>query len=298
MKYTLILFLIFFSLNINANFFPDKKEYENVLKKNFEHEDQRISYFIYYPNPKKNKEDKFYIIFHGETSKAEDFLNKTRIYTNIKNENAGFIAFNSTASDWYSHPRKNLKDKDFIIKLLEKIEKTSFKKFNIIGYSSGGTFVNELLCEGKIPKTMNNILTVNASGKKEWIENCIIPEKINYYSILGDQDDYYSYDGSIERNNKYKIPEENFSNLEDYFNMLRIKMNCSNESVTTRIEKDISDNSYVEHNVFRCSNKNRNNLELFKSIGMGHNFPNIIDYSLEDFRGNTNFDINIIDIFN
>ena len=298
MKYIITLIIFFFSLNINASFFPDKKEYENVLKKNFEHEEQKISYFIYYPNPKKNIKKEIYIIFHGETSKAEDFLNKTRLYTNIKNENAAFIAFNSSASDWYSHTRKNIKDKDFIIKLLNRIEKTGFNKFNIIGYSSGGSFVNELICEGSIPAKMNNILTINSSGKKEWIENCKIPNNLNYNSILSEKDDYYTYDGTIKRNNKYKIPEESFINMSEYFNLFRIKMNCSNESVTTSIEKDISDNSYIEHNVYRCSNKNRNNMELFKGIEMGHNLPNVIDYSLEDFRGNTNFDIRIIDIFN
>ena len=196
------------------------------------------------------------------------------------------------------HSRKNIKDKDFIIKLLNRIEKTGFNKFNIIGYSSGGSFVNELICEGSIPAKMNNILTINSSGKKEWIENCKIPNNLNYNSILSEKDDYYTYDGTIKRNNKYKIPEESFINMSEYFNLFRIKMNCSNESVTTSIEKDISDNSYIEHNVYRCSNKNRNNMELFKGIEMGHNFPNVIDYSLEDFRGNTNFDIRIIDIFN
>ena len=130
MKYIITLIIFFFSLNINASFFPDKKEYENVLKKNFEHEEQKISYFIYYPNPKKNIKKEIYIIFHGETSKAEDFLNKTRLYTNIKNENAAFIAFNSSASDWYSHTRKNIKDKDFIIKLLT-VSKMIFSTLSI-----------------------------------------------------------------------------------------------------------------------------------------------------------------------
>lgn len=298
MKYILLLVTSLFSLNINASFFPDKKEQEHVLKKNFEHEEQKISYFIYYPNDKKNINKEIYIIFHGETSKAEDFLNKTGLYTKIKNKNAAFIAFNSTASDWYSHKRKNIKDKDFIIKLLKKIEKTGFKKFNIIGYSSGGSLINELICEGSLPSKMNNILTVNSSGKKEWIESCKIPNNLNYYSILSELDDYYSYDLSIKRNKKYKVAEESFINMKEYFNLFRIKMNCSDESITTSIEKDISDNSYMEHNVYRCSSKNRNNIELFKGIGMGHNFPNVIDYSLEDFRGNTNFDIRILEVFN
>lgn len=299
MKYIFLLSaLLMFNANANSNFFPDKKEQEHVLKKNFEHEDQKISYFIYHPNNKKNIKKEMYIIFHGETSKAEDFLNKTRLYTEIRNKNAAFIAFNSTASDWYSHKRKNIKDKDFIVKLLRKIEKTGFDKFNIIGYSSGGSLINELICEGSLPFKMNNILTVNASGKKEWIENCKIPNNLNYYSIISELDDYYSYDLSIKRNKKYKIPEDSFISMKEYFNLFRVKINCSDESIETNIEKDISDKSYIKHNIYRCSSKNRNNIELFKGIGMGHNFPNVIDYSLEDFRGNTNFDIRVLDIFN
>jgi poly(3-hydroxybutyrate) depolymerase len=299
MKYILLVILLTFNFKTIAasNFFPNSKEEGNVLKKKFEYEDQEISYFIYYPKSTiKNSNNDFYIIFHGETSKAEDFLNKTRLYNNIKNENKGFIAFESTASDWFSHKRKNIKDKDFIKKLLIRLSKTRFRNFNIIGYSSGGSFVNDMLCKKELPEEMNNILTVNSSGKEIWIENCEVPNNLNYYSILGEDDDYYAYSNKENKNKKYKLPDEDFLETFNYFNLLRVKMNCSDKSIQTQIEKDISDNSYIENYIYSCSNKNKNNLQLFKGIKMGHNFPEVIDYSLEDFRGNTNLDIKIISI--
>ena len=299
MKYFIILIILFFNTNLfSKGFFPKDLEEGNVLKKNMEYEGQKISYFIYYPKFKNRSQyDDFYILFHGETSKAEDFLNKTRLYNNIKNKEKGFIAFESTASDWYAHKRKNIKDREFIKRLLDKIAKeTRFKKFHLIGYSSGGSLINDMLCKNELPERMNNILTVNSSGKKEWIKDCEMPENLNYYSVLGTNDDYYTYEDKSKQNNKHKLPEENYLSTFEYFNLWRIKMNCSNDSISTRIEKEISDNSYVENHIYSCNTEFKNNLQLFKAIDMGHNFPEVIDYSLEDFRGNSNLDINILSI--
>lgn len=297
MKYFIILTLLLSNSLFAQGFFPNQKQEGNVLKKNMEYEGEVISYFIYYPKSTiDNSEDDFFVLFHGETSKAEDFLNKTRLYNNIKNLDRGFIAFQSTANDWFSHKRKNIKDREFIKKILERLAKTKFKNFNIIGYSSGGTLVNDMLCKNEFPKEMKNILTVNSSGQKNWMDDCKMPEDIKYYSILGTEDDYYTFENKSKQNNKYKIPEKNFLTTSEYFNEWRIKMNCSDNFINTRIEKNIADNSFVENYIYSCSNKNNNKLQLFKIIDMGHNFPEVIDYSLEDFRGNTNLDIEILSI--
>ena len=111
-----------------------------------------------------------YFIFHGETSKAEDFLNKTDLHSKIVTDGNSFISFNSSANDWFSHKRKNIKDEDFILKLINKAQKYKsggiyrYKDFKIIAYSSGASLINRFICNDKL-RNINNYLLINGSGK-------------------------------------------------------------------------------------------------------------------------------------
>lgn len=291
---------LLFTTNIKANnFFPNKEQLGHVVKKKFKFEEQEVSYFIYMPKTLDSRSlQNMNIIFHGEYSNAEDFLNKTQIFNKLKNKNESMIAFNSSSNDWFSNKRKYIKDKKFIKNILNELLKLNYKKYKIYAYSSGGTFVNNLICEDNQLSKIRNIVTINASGKKEWLDNCEIPYNLNYKAVIGTEDDYYTYENKEKKSKKHKLPEEDFLTMKEFYEKLRIKLNCSNEKIKTQIEENITDETFVIKNSFICNSKNKNNFDLYIIEKMGHNYPNAIDYPLEDFRGRSNKDIKIYEMLN
>jgi hypothetical protein len=302
-KHFFLFALIYLSASVNANsFLPQDKQLNNVVFKKTMFEEQEISYFAYLASEKElNKEKQerkdFYFIFHGESTKSEFFLNKTGLHNQIMRTRQGFISFNSTSNDWFSNKRQNIKDEKFIFNMFNFVVKeTEYENYNIIAYSSGASLINKFLCEGKINGKIKKIILINGSGKKEWINNCKSIKNKNIFIVSGTEDDYYTYDEKTKKNEKYKTAQEDYLTMKEYNKELRIKLNCSKETVESEIENEIDDNSYIKQYNHSCNIKEGNNFEKYIIEGMGHNMLNTIKYSLEDFRGNTNKDIKLLDI--
>jgi hypothetical protein len=296
-------------LNIFAdNYIPSIEQQDNIVLKKVMYKEQEINYFIYMTSQKKLKKQKekindktMYFIFHGETSKAEDFLNKTDLHNKIITNNDSFIAFNSSANDWFSHERKNIKDNAFILNLIKKAQNIKFsgiygyKNYKVIAYSSGGSLVNKFICENKI-KNIEKYLIINSSGKEDWLNNCSLLKNKNISLINSDKDDYYTYEDIKNKNKKYKLSSDDFLTLKDYQNKKRIKLNCSSESISSEIDNTLEDSSHITYKSYNCNNKN--NLEIYTLHYAGHNIPNTKNLGLEDFRGVENKDIYVFDIIN
>jgi len=293
--------------NINA-LFPNEKEKDNIVLKRVDYKEQEISYFIYMPSRNKMLKDKesvsnktMYFIFHGETTSAENFLNKTDLHTKIINNNNSFIAFNSTANDWFSHEKKNFKDESFILNLIRIVQKRKndgiygYKNYKIIAYSSGASLVNKFICEGTL-SNIDSYALVNGSGKEDWLNNCNNLSKQNIKIINSEEDDYYTYDNKEKKNQRYKTPESDFMTLSSYQNKLRIKLNCEDNPIESMIDNSMEDSSSVSLYSYSC--KNKSNLDIYTLHYAGHNFPSAINFGLEDFRGTINKDINVYDILN
>lgn len=177
------------------------------------------------------------------------------------------------------------------------LKNTDYNNYNIIAYSSGASLINKLICEGKINSKIKNIITINGSGKSEWLSACKEIKRKNIYNYLGTENDYYGFDKK-NQNKEYKIPSSDFLEMEKFYNELRIKLNCDSDAVINEIDNDTEDESSVLSYSYSCNIKSGNNFQNYIIKGMGHNLPNTIKLPLEDFRGNTNKDINILNIMN
>lgn len=309
LKIYLLLVIGFFSFNLSANseFFPNEEQKNNILLKKIKYKEQELSYFIYIPSNKKLKKiDKLidnttmYFIFHGETSKSEDFLNKTDLHSKIIADGNSFISFNSSANDWFSQERKNIKDNDFILNLINYTQQYVFgifgyKDFKVIAYSSGASLVNKFICEDSI-KNISKYILINGSMKEDWLNNCNPLKEKNIVLVNSTKDDYYTYDDLSFKNEKYKMADEDFLTINDYSDKMRIKLNCSSDPVISEIDNTLEDSSLVNYELYSCINKNK--LEIYNLVDAGHNMPNTKNYSLEDFRGIENKDIYIYNIIN
>ncbi len=288
-KILLLSILTLFSFNSEANIFPSDQQYGKIIQKELNFREDKINYFIYFPKEFKkiNKEKEIFLIFHGHYSKAEDFLNKTNLANELKNKNKTFIVFNSNANDWFSHKSKNEKDKMFISEMFEYIN-SRFNKINIIGYSSGGTLINEILCNN-YAKKVSRVIVNNASVTESNLK-CNL-RGIEYIYIAGNKENYYGFE---KKNN------DTYLSLSDSKDYIRRSLNCNNDFISLEIEKDISDNTFAKQFVYNCSQKENNKFQYIEIQDMGNNFINTIPddvLKLKDFEGNTNKDIKITDFF-
>ncbi len=286
-KILLSILLALNTYNANAAIFPDKPQLGSVVLKEINFKEEKIKYFVYMPkdHQKINKEKEIFLIFHGNYSKAEDFLNKTNLANELKNKDKTFIVFESTANDWFSHKSKNEKDKLFFNEMFNYIN-DRFEKITLIGYSSGGTLINEILCNNyskKISKVIVNNASVSQNNLKCNIKN------IDYTYIVGNLESYYGF----SKNN-----QDTFLSLLDSKEYIRRNLDCSNDFINLEIEKEISDNTFAKQFIYNCSQKNNNNFQYIEIEGMGNNFINTIPdeiLKLKDFEGYTNKDIKITD---
>lgn len=159
----------------------------------------------------------------------------------------------------------------------------------IIGYSSGATLANEILCGNKIK--INGIVNFAGTITSE-IENCKIDLKnFKYLQISGSKDDFYGFNNLKERNNNYKeAPYNTFplllsqDKIGDFFN-------CKNSVEIDMYDKDIEDYSNIIKKDYQCKENSKNKYRVLNILGMGHNWFKHRDYDYNDFRGKSNGDI-------
>lgn len=285
--FLLYILLLISSFELNASIMPTEKQLGHIVKKEINYKEENINYFIYIPkNHKKvNKDKEIILIFHGNYSKSEDFLNKTNLANELKNKDKSFIVFESSANNWFSHKSKNEKDKLFIEEMFNYIN-DRFNKITLIGYSTGGTLINELLCKS-FAKKISRVIVNNSSVTKNDI-NCKI-KNLDYIFIAGSLESYYGFD---KKNN-----EEYLSILESK-EYIRRNLDCTSDFISLEIEKEISDNTFAQQYVHNCNQKNGNKFQYIQIEGMGNNFINTVSddiLELKDFEGLTNKDIKIIE---
>lgn len=220
-KYILLVLSCFLSFNLNAGIFPEEKQWGNVIQKEINFKEESIKYFIYFPKnfKKVNKEKEIILIFHGNYSKSEDFLNKTNLANEFKNKDKSFIVFESSANDWFSHKSKNEKDKLFISEMFQYIN-DRFNKITLIGYSSGGTLINEILCNSYAKKVSKVI--VNNSSITEENMKCNL-KGLEYIYIAGNKENYYGYD---------KKNKDVYLSILDSKDYIRRNLNCTNDFIS------------------------------------------------------------------
>lgn len=285
--FLLYILLLISSFQLNASIMPTDKQLGHIVKKEINYKEENINYFIYIPkNHKKvNKDKEIILIFHGNYSKSEDFLNKTNLANELKNKDKSFIVFESSANNWFSHKSKNEKDKLFIEEMFNYIN-DRFNKITLIGYSTGGTLINEFLCKS-FAKKISRVIVNNSSVTKNDI-NCKI-KNLDYIFIAGSLESYYGFD---KKNN-----EEYLSILESK-EYIRRNLDCTSDFISLEIEKEISDNTFAQQYVHNCNQKNGNKFQYIQIEGMGNNFINTVSddiLELKDFEGLTNKDIKIIE---
>jgi poly(3-hydroxybutyrate) depolymerase len=294
MKNFICLLILLISTN---SFAQDNKEtqefngsmFGKILKRNVDYKEQEISYFTYIPQIKTS--DKLYIVLHGEYSKSEDFFRMTNLHKSIIPQNT-MLAFNASGMDWFSNIKKNKLDKEIIYKIIRKYKKRlSLKKVYLIGYSSGGTLANEIMCSGEVK--IDGIANINGSISLNVADKCKTIIEIKYLQVIGTSDDYYTYNNLDNKNTEFKSPTNEFVTLEKTNQKLKQILNCPESSSFPMADANKEDNSKIIENNFLCKYKEKNKFKLLLIEGMGHTWPNNNSFDLSDFRGIVNKDINL-----
>jgi poly(3-hydroxybutyrate) depolymerase len=296
LKMKIIICLLVALISINT-FAEDKKEtlefngkmFGKILKRNIDYKEQEISYFTYIPL--RNRGKNLYVVLHGEYSKSEDFFKMTNLHKSIIPQNT-MLAFNSSAMDWFSNIKKNKLDKELIYKIIRKYKKRlDLENVYLIGYSSGATFANEIMCSGEVK--IDGVANINGSISQNVANKCKNITNMRYLQAIGTADDYYTYQDLNNQTNQFKLPTNEFLTLDETNKKLMQMLNCPESTSFPIDDSNKDDNSTIMENNFLCKYKEKNKFKLLKFEKMGHTWPNNNSFDLSDFRGVVNKDINL-----
>jgi hypothetical protein len=281
--------LLFSGLSYSSSYlnkFTIKNEnYNKLIKKPFIYMDNKVSYFTYISTKPVIGDKNLYVIFHGEYSKSEKFLKMTSIQKNII-PNHHFLMPNSVSDSWFNLDTKDINKS--IVKKMISIYKNKYHIDNvyIIGYSSGATFANELICDGLV---VDGFLNVNGSISEKTLDNCNQIKKIKYYFSYGKKDDYYTYNDKSKINKDFKKPNINHYTLSDFENKFSKHLLC--DTPVAFPYKNIDTN--IELVGYTCDYDLLNRFNVVRINDMGHNWPYNNKFDFVDFRGKTNNNIDL-----
>jgi poly(3-hydroxybutyrate) depolymerase len=271
--------------NFADAFLAKESDSSHLIKKPVRYNEKLLSYFVQMP-PSHDFNGDLYIMFHGESSKAQRFLKMTSAHKKISSE-AIMLIPDATADDWFYQ-----KEHDFtvhwITNLIE-LYKTEYKPKRIIGvgYSSGATFLNELVCSGRLD--LDVVLSVGGSMQSE--KPCNAVTGLKYVHIVGDKDDYYGFNSIKERNSKYKLPTTNALPLNTFSSYWSDILGCEGFSKFNLSDIVPDDDSSPIRMEYNCDYQRKNSYTLLLLEGAGHNWSNNNMFGYSDFRGVENKDI-------
>jgi predicted esterase len=291
----IILTITFSSSAISSSFFIDNNNIGKITKKNVKFISDTFSFYAYVPKERLNS--KMYVVMHGEYSKTKEFFEMTSLQKSFEPESL-FLSPDSINDDWFND-KKIKENKTMLNKLIKDyINKYRIKELYFIGYSTGGLFASNIACDYE---EFKGIALINSPLNNESFKSCSEIKNKKVLFSYGDKSDFFKVDNNSKYNEIFKEPPLHLS-FEETSKKLISQLKCNNKTEFYYPDRDPKDGSKLLIYDYECEFKYKNKLNILIFENMGHTYPSNNSFSLSDFRGNPNNDINlsrkIIDFFN
>ncbi len=291
----MLVFLPFISMANNI----ELKEYTNgffdsgakgiIVKNSSKYNGNNFNYYSYKTTDNSNSD--LYVFFHGENAKSKEFFDTTGLHNTLK-KNGSFISINSPKEHWYSDENSVRDIKYFSLHLIrEYINALRFRNVYLIGYSSGGTLVNELMCDYRF-SFVKGVANIGGSIHGKNLEQCNLDKKLfPYLFVYGDMNEFYGYKNKDLQNSSKLLPPNNSKTLFDAELKLSNILRCNNPAESWLSDTDIEDNSSIVKREYVCEQGKRNIFRVLMVKNFSKNWLGNHETANDDFNGNSNRDI-------